>query len=116
VRPSYTLVLNEALTQFELGHSREVASPAYYGIDLGDLKVKAASDNRAGIMDISSTGSRSFYIRVMGTDTMYNQSNIDIFNCSTMGFSSPVHRWYQSKKEFAHFGDHHHLQFSKPAM
>eukprot|EP00602_Paraphysomonas_sp_CaronLab_P006036 CAMPEP_0185018502 /NCGR_PEP_ID=MMETSP1103-20130426/1207_1 /TAXON_ID=36769 /ORGANISM="Paraphysomonas bandaiensis, Strain Caron Lab Isolate" /LENGTH=656 /DNA_ID=CAMNT_0027548339 /DNA_START=385 /DNA_END=2355 /DNA_ORIENTATION=- len=98
----------------------ETITPAYYSIDLkeSDLRVEASNDDRAGIARFTpgrSTGD-SFYVIVMGFDTMYNDSTVRILSESSVEYSNPVHRWYQGTGRPAGFSGHHMLRFSRPAL
>ena len=81
--PSVTLNLEEALRYHTMNHSAEISTPASYTIDLmeSSLLVEAASDIRSGIMKVTPRATiqhKYFYLIFKGSDTMYNESVINI--------------------------------------
>lgn len=118
--PSVSLDINKALTYHSLNHELEEWTPAYYKITLPESGVvlEASNDNRAGTMRVDLTKSKkdTFYIIVIGFDTMYNKSSLSILSASSMQLSNPVHRWYQGTKTPAGFSGHHHVEFSVAAV
>lgn len=120
VLPSTSLNVNNALNFHYLNHSNEVVLPHYYKVALPEslIQVEASSLNSAGIMKISSItneNSRSTYLLLMGSDTMYNESTVEILANDSAIVSSPVHRWYQARGEHAGFSGHHYFKFSRMA-
>ena len=144
VIPSITPNLHDALTFHAMNHTAEISTPSYYGIDLKEssLRVEASSDMRSGIMIVTPIDMKEkyFYLIFKASDTMYNESSINILrphgegenngeneeNASdssssnllvdSLTISSPVHRWYQSKGKNAEFSGHHHFKTSRPAF
>ena len=87
--PSITTSLHTALSFHEMNHSNEVATPSYYRMNLQEsgLIVETTSDVRSGIMRVTPSTkilqngideSEYFYLLITATDTMYNQSFIEI--------------------------------------
>ena len=147
--PSLTLNLKEALRYHTMNHSAEISTPASYKIDLleSSLLVEAASDIRSGIMKVTPRATiqhKYFYLIFKSSDTMYNESFINISyqkvdrtsnilkshnlkngeeiphgdekeKLVSLTISSPVHRWYQSKQKNANFSGHHYFISSRPA-
>jgi putative alpha-1,2-mannosidase len=129
--PSLSNDLNEALTFHKMDHSAELSTPAYYRMNLAEssMIIEAASDLRSGIMKVTpSEKDEFFYLIFKASDTMYNESSISMVPTTpadsssdseeyvdALTISSPVHRWYQSKGQFAEFSGHHYFKTSRPA-
>ena len=129
--PSLSNNLKEALRFHKMDHTAEISTPAYYKMNLveSSMIIEAASDLRSGIMKVTPPEKDEFfYLIFKASDTMYNQSSIAIVpttsadNSSTreeyvdaLTISSPVHRWYQSKGQYAEFSGHHYFKTSRPA-
>ncbi len=124
ILPSLTLDLQEALNYHSMNHSNEEAHPSYYKMFLqeSNIEVEAASNNAAGIFrsrlvntpgpSRSTHTSEYYYLLFLASDSMYNQSSVEIKKGSdnaveSVVVHSPVHRWYQSRGEYAHFDGHH---------
>ena len=129
--PSLSNNLTEALTFHKMDHSAEISSPAYYKMNLAEssMVIEAASDLRSGIMKVTPSEKHEFfYLIFKASDTMYNQSSITIVPTTPaddssnheqyvdiVTITSPVHRWYQSKGQYAEFSGHHYFKLSRPA-
>lgn len=129
--PSLSANLREALTAHRMDHSSESSSPHYYRMNLAEssMTVEAASDIRSGIMRVTPSDKQEFfYLIFKASDTMYNQSSVNILPPQAYGeaedkkllvnsltISNPVHRWYQSKGQHAEFSGHHYFETSRPA-
>ena len=135
--------LNDALTRHAMNHAAEVATPAYYAMRLveSSLLVEAASASRSGVLRISSTAASvgsgggvdpatgeveaddDIYVLFAAFDSRHNKSTVKFLPAASgndgcieeVVISSPVHRWYQSRGEFAHFSGHHYFKLSQPA-
>jgi putative alpha-1,2-mannosidase len=129
--PSLSNNLKEALTFHKMDHSAEFSTPAYYRMNLAEssMIIEAASDLRSGIMKVTpSEKDEFFYLIFKASDTMYNQSSISMVPTTpadrssnieeyvdALTMTSPVHRWYQSKGQYAEFSGHHYFKTSRPA-
>jgi hypothetical protein len=47
---------------------------------------------------------------------MYNKSSVEIVGEDVVHLSSPIHRWYQSKGQYAGYSGHHYFKFSRKAI
>lgn len=129
--PSLSNNLKEALTFHKMDHSAETSTPAYYRMNLAEssMIIEAASDLRSGILKVTpSEKDEFFYLIFKASDTMYNQSSVSIVSTPSadnssgsnehvdaLTITSPVHRWYQSKGQYAKFSGHHYFKTSRPA-
>jgi len=131
ILPSLTLDLQEALNYHSMNHSNEEAHLSYYKMFLqeSNIEVEAASNNAAGIfrsrlMTTPAGPSRSaptseyYYLLFLASDSMYNQSSVEVKKGSdqeveSVVVHSPVHRWYQSRGEYANFDGHHVFKINR---
>ena len=129
--PSLSINLRDALTSHKLDHSSESSSPHYYRMNLAEssMTIEATSDIRSGIMRVTPSNKQEFfYLIFKASDTMYNQSSIQILPpraydesedkkllVNSLTISSPAHRWYQSKGQHAGFSGHHYFETSREA-
>ena len=134
--PAMTPSLLGALRLHAMNHSAEVTTPSYYSMNLSEslLFVEAASASRSGILRITSTmlldnvsesnnvgNDKSFFLLFTAFDSRHNKSFVQ-FIPSTLSpgcvdeiiVANPVHRWYQSKGEYAHFLGYHYFKISQP--
>ena len=121
ILPSLTLDLQDALNYHSMNHSNEKTHPSYYKMFLqeSNIEVEATSNSAAGIFRSrlattprsTTPASEYYYLLFLASDSMYNQSSVEIKNGSTnevkVVVHNPVHRWYQSRGEYANFDGHH---------
>ena len=138
--PAMTPSLLGALRLHAMNHSAEVATPSYYSMNLSEslLFVEAASASRSGILRVTTTikpdevsncsnddgddsDDDSFFLLFTAFDSRHNKSSILLKPSTSMPgcvdeiiISNPVHRWYQSKGEYAHFLGYHYFKISQP--
>jgi len=73
--------------------------------------------------DDDDDGDDDLYFLFAAFDSRHNKSTVKFLPAATDNdgcvdeviISSPVHRWYQSRGEFAHFSGHHYFKLSQPA-
>jgi len=124
ILPSLTLNIANALSFHSLNHANEIIAPYYYGVNLTEscLWAEVVSQNAAGILRISPNSDHAcidvpfYYVLILGSDTMYNKSSVEIVGEDVVHLSSPIHRWYQSKGQYAGYSGHHYFKFSRKAI
>ena len=101
ILPSLTLDLDKALNYHALNHSNEETHPNYYKMFLQEsqLEVEVASLNAAGVFRSRlrpPSSTKFYYLLFMASDTMYNQSSVEISGTGgrmdTVVVHSPIHR------------------------
>ena len=135
--PAMTPSLLGALKLHAMNHSAEVVTPSYYSMNLSEslMFVEAASASRSGILRVSTTmlpdhdssesihdnDDNSFFLLFAAFDSRHNKSSIKLIPSTLFPgcvdeivVANPVHRWYQSKGEYAHFLGYHYFKISQP--